>query len=335
MLKPAREVNEMTGEGIAWLGGEARRKSMLIRARSTAPSPNSLSFFAPDFSLHAPEPWLVGHEIPYREPARLPLPHLLSKVEPSSAEFARIFEDINARIRGGEFEKVVPMVSEDFEFAAPLEHAMFSQKVLPGRFAYGFQFEDEGMVGQTPEVLFAVDGAILRTMALAGTGAADGPDLTADPKEMHEHQLVIRHITTELKKFGDLTIGTTTERVYGKLKHLHTPIEVKLIEAPRFEELVARLHPTAALGGWPRKPAVAWLEKQNFHETRRRFGAPFGFVDGSKMLCVVAIRNVQWKGHRLQVSSGCGVVLESEVLREWKELELKRQSVFRALEVEI
>jgi isochorismate synthase EntC len=53
------------------------------------------------------------------------------------------------------------------------------------------------------------------------------------------------------------------------------------------------------------------------------------------MKCVVAIRNVQWTGKCLQVSSGCGIVKESRVLNEWRELELKRNSIYRRLGVEL
>jgi menaquinone-specific isochorismate synthase len=331
MLKQAREVQK----GAAWLASTDKRKAMEITARSTTPSPDSLSFFAPDFSLLAPEPWLLGREIEFAEPPRLPLPHLISKAEPSSADFARTFEDISARIRTGEFEKVVPMVCEDYEFSGPVSRAMFSAEIRDGRFSYGFEFEDEGMAGHTPELLFTVERGILKTMALAGTAPADGPSLLDDPKEMHEHRLVIGHICSELARFGEASMGRTAERVYGALKHLYTPLEFKLSRPARFEELVTHLHPTAALGGWPRKPAVEWLEKQPFHAGRGRFGAPFGYVDGGDMLCVVAIRNVQWKSHRLQVSSGCGIVAESQVLKEWKELELKRRTVFQSLGVDL
>jgi menaquinone-specific isochorismate synthase len=321
--------------GLAWLAGESVRKGLAIHTRSTSPSPDLLSFFAPDFSLRSTEPWLLGEEIPYALPVRESLPAMLSRAEPSSADFACLFEDVAARIRAGEFEKVVPMVHEEFEFASPLSSAMFASEFLPGQFSYGFQCGSEGMVGVTPEILFSVEHGLLKTMALAGTGIADGPSLLDDEKEMHEHRLVVRHIEGELKFFGDSRIGQTTERVYGALKHLYTPLEFKLDRVPKFEDLVRRLHPTAALGGWPRKPAVQWLENQTFHQARGRFGAPFGFQEGTRLFCVVAIRNVQWIGSCMKVAAGCGVVEQSQVLKEWKELELKRQSIFRALGVNL
>lgn len=329
MLKQARG-NE---DGLAWLLSERERKALRISGRAAHQGSSGLSFFAPDFALSTAEPWFTGEEVdfPLQEP--LELPALLSKAEPSSADFARMFEEISARIKAGEFEKVVPMVCEELEFAEPLDRRMFRMPILENQFGYGFQFGDEGLAGVTPEVLFSVQDGVLSTMALAGTGRADAPSLLNDAKELHEHRLVIDHIVSELSEWGEEEVGVTQEITYGALKHLRTPIRVNLDRAPDFEALVARLHPTAALGGWPRKPAVQWLEKQDFHLQRGRFGAPFGFVDGERMLCVVAIRGVQWKGSCLQISAGCGVVSESQVLSEWRELELKRQAIYRTLGV--
>ena len=330
MLKQARASEQ----GLAWIESERLRESLTVRKRAAQADSTALSFYAPDFALSESEPWLVGDKTTRPAEAFVPLPEVLHKAEPSSADFAALFEEIITRIRDGEFEKVVPLVFQEFEFRQPLSRFMFQPHILPGQFGYGFEFGGQGMAGVTPEVLFECDGQNLKTMALAGTGRAGGPSLIDDPKEMHEHRLVIEHIHAELKNLGQVRTGKTTEREFGLIKHLFTPIEVVLERQPVFEELVARLHPTAALGGWPRKPAVAWLEKQNFHLTRRRFGAPFGFADGGRMLCLVAIRNVQWNGPRLLVSSGCGIVRESQVLNEWQELALKRQATFRSLGIE-
>lgn len=319
----------------AWLLSDGSSRALSLKARAALPAVGHLCFYTPFFALSDPEPWFIGDEIEFNSEAPIPLPSLVHKVEPSSADFARTFEEILIEIQAGRFEKVVPMVCEELEFSEPLQRNMFRIEQVPQQFTYGFEFENEGMAGVTPELLFSVEDGVLRTMALAGTGKSDGPSLLADRKEMHEHGLVIEHIANELKHFGVPVVGETVEKVYGALKHLYTPITLRLERKPEFMELIASLHPTAALGGWPRKPAVEWLEKQPFHVARKRFGAPFGFSDGQIMKCVVAIRGVQWSGNCLQVASGCGVVKESQVLREWQELELKRRSIYRWLGVEL
>lgn len=321
----------------AWLTDEQTKQYLSIRAWAPEPVPNRLNFFAPDFALNATAPWLVGDPADAPSIEARPLPNLTHRVDPSETDFARLHEDILKRIASGEFEKVVPIVREDWRFAADLGPEMFAPAfdVRPYQLNYGFAFEGEGLCGVTPELLFEVQDGRLTTMALAGTGRADGPDLRADAKEMREHGLVIEHIRGVAKRWGQVEVGDTVERSYGRLKHLYTPIRVTLARAPEFMDLIVHLHPTAALGGYPRQPAVDWLMRQPFHVGRGRFGAPFGHWDGARGRCVVAIRGVGWHGPRMTVAAGCGVVAGSDALREWRELELKRAATYSNLGITI
>ena len=321
--------------GLAWLRDDTRGRYARVVERTT--DPRGLSFFAPDFALSDPAPWLIGEELAeFPRLATVPLPALTHRVDPSATDFAVTFEDITARLARGEFSKVVPIVHEDLGFAGTIDVGMFPRAwgpPPPNQLAYGFTWQDEGLCGITPETLFSMRDDVIHTMALAGTGRADGPNLLDDAKEVREHRMVIDHVVAELKRWGRADVGDTTERIFGRLKHLFTPITVKAARAPKFMELVTALHPTAALGGYPRRPAVEWLEQQNFHVARRRFGAPFGYVDGANAHCVVAIRGLQWRGPRLTIAAGCGIVKGSEVAREWRELELKRDAIRQNLDL--
>ena len=62
------------------------------------------------------------------------------------------------------------------------------------------------------------------------------------------------------------------------------------------------------------------------------FGAPFGFQSNlSEGFCIVAIRNLYWDGRQTKLYSGCGIVEKSQIKKEWKELEVKRNSVKQML----
>lgn len=322
---------------LAWLRDSRHKVALRVRSRAAEPTPSELCFFAPDFALNDVRPWHIGEEIGWPDLAPLALPALAHRAEPSAPKFDALHADVLARIADREFDKVVPIVCEDLEFASPLAASMFPNAFAPGahQFGYGLQHGDEGLAGLTPELLFAVEDGVLHTMALAGTGRADGPALLDDPKEKREHDIVIEHITSEVKAWGRVDVGATQERAFGVLKHLYTPIRVDLARELNFLEIVVRLHPTAALGGWPRQPAVEWLQRQPFHVNRRRFGAPFGWQRAGAMTCVVAIRCLQWWGARALLSAGCGVVVGSEALKEWRELKLKRDATCRGLGVQL
>ena len=53
---------------------------------------------------------------------------------------------------------------------------------------------------------------------------------------------------------------------------------------------------------------------------------PCAEADGS-FEALVAIRMISWRGEEVEVPSGCGVIEESRLVNEWRELRLKRESV--------
>ncbi len=326
---------------MAWLGrgGGPQREVVGFRFDHLASEPikGRLNFFAPDFALRARTPWCVGEVVDMEEfEAESPpdLPTRLAVHPPSQLVFNQLHTEILRLLQQGDVQKLVPIVTEAIEYSAPLSLAMFTsllQDRWPGQFTYGLQIDDEGMCGVSPEVLFQVRDGVVETMALAGTGRLDSGSLLEDPKEMLEHNLVIENLLVELRDYGTVDIGHTVERPYGSLKHLFTPMRVHLDRPVGFSELCERLHPTAALGGWPRTRARQWLEEQSFHDSRRRFGAPFGYLRDEEMFCVVAIRGVQWQGRRAQIGTGCGVVAGSQAESEWRELNLKRAAIYELL----
>ncbi|HEY4831978.1 MAG TPA: chorismate-binding protein, partial [Waddliaceae bacterium] len=96
-----------------------------------------------------------------------------------------------------------------------------------------------------------------------------------------------------------------------------------------FIEVVEMLHPTPALGAFPRILGKTWLMDYQTKMNRGRYGAPVGYYYPSKEEgeCFVAIRNVQWVGPEAQIGAGCGIVAQSVFEQEWDEIQLKIQSI--------
>ena len=57
------------------------------------------------------------------------------------------------------------------------------------------------------------------------------------------------------------------------------------------------------------------------------FGAPYGLWHEGVLTVVVAIRMIAWRGTNACLPSGCGVIAESRLVNEWRELRLKRDAV--------
>ncbi|MEM8858641.1 MAG: isochorismate synthase, partial [Chloroflexota bacterium] len=143
--------------------------------------------------------------------------------------------------------------------------------------------------GATPETLIATDGCHFETMGLAGsaprgkTAEADlefGNGLLNDPKNQHEHQLVVDSIVSRLQPIAQkLEVGEKPELMkLGNIQHLYTPISGELEEQIGITPLIEQLHPTPALGGAPRDKAMAFLAADE-PVTRGWYGAPVGYLD--------------------------------------------------------
>ncbi|MCM2277788.1 MAG: chorismate-binding protein [Oligoflexia bacterium] len=323
---------------------------------SASPRADAVSFFAPDFFLSeslcwaSPSQWAELTVRELREALAVFAEHhgetaRFSWQGPDEGAFRKGFEELQEAFRSGSLTKAVPVVFE--RASGQLSPAVLASLIAsllersgPAR-VYGIWNEHGGMLGATPEDLFEVTrGGVLKTMALAGTyRKVTGKESSAildDPKERREHQLVVDDIRAALTELGEVQVGETGVLELPTLIHLKTPIEARLSRAVPFEKLVRALHPTAALGAFPRKPGWDWLRSQESARERGRFGAPFGLLwpsgaEVAEASCVVAIRNIQWDADELRLGSGCGLISESVLEREWDELALKRESVKRMM----
>lgn len=338
----------------AWLGSGTifSVDSKLIlgfgaRERLREPHQKQPSFYFPDFFLQNSTPWF--HQEYTIEISTEELLALLSPLDNQVNQsylwrtshkelFRNVFQDLQARIAAGEMNKGVPYIIESVQktmgngqLIKSLTTAL-SYAIKHSVHLYGFWGEQEGILGATPELLFRQqkDGSI-ETMACAGTKNIyeDQNEFSSDSKELYEHELVVQGIASSLSPYGEVIIGERQLLKLSKLMHLVTPLSVILSGPLLFQEIVQALHPTPALGAFPKKGGDAWLESLQKKIDRLRYGAPVGLIIPEKKLshCYVAIRNVQWNRKNMQIAAGCGVVAESDCTKEWDEIQLKLNAI--------
>lgn len=259
--------------------------------------------------------------------------------EPSFELYQKAFQVILGKIHQGEIEKAVPIVFAESpqqpgkaDLAAMLDVALEAHSSL---YVYGFWQKGEGILGATPETLFTRTENQVRTMALAGTLSKKSEktprEFMKDPKEVHEHQLVVADIQQRLQRLGWVKTAPMEVIELPTLYHLRTLIEIDAHNAD-VQELVQLLHPTPALGVSPRNYGLSWLRDLPYQKDRGLFGAPILFsLSESETICLVAIRNLQWSAVGSRIGSGGGLVSASDLQSEWKELALKRESVMKVL----
>jgi menaquinone-specific isochorismate synthase len=318
------------------------------------------ALFAPPFSLAPDEPcWFefdpASPEVLSRDGWRRRFPAGPAGVAgptwgpPDEERFAVGFRTLAARLEAGSLRKGVPITVMSADVGSDEAPALFSRllgrvpALPPNLSAYGFYRpapetgtgSPEFLIGATPEILFDFDGDRgLSTVAVAGTRRAGGmaASLEESPKDRDEHQTVVDDLLTQLSDWGRPTASALEVRSFGELEHLSVDIRLDASDVLDFETVARRLHPTPALGVYPRGPAgTEWLASIDPRGDRKRFGAPFGvrWAAGAGR-CLVAIRSLQYRAGRFEIWAGCGVVPQSRYDAEWQEVLDKLQAV-RAL----
>ena len=192
-------------------------------------------------------------------------------------------------------------------------------------------------LGATPEILVSLDKeGIFRTMSLAGTQPAigeNGHNLTAGEirwshKEIEEQAYVSRYIIECFKKIrlreyhesGPKTVQA------GNLMHLRTDYMVDTKEV-NFANLgtvmLELLHPTSAVCGMPKVPALKIITEQELHarEFYSGFLGPVNIQEESHIF--VNLRTMKIEGNEATFFAGCGITEDSNPIKEWYETEMK------------
>lgn len=308
---------------------------------------NIPSFYFPDFFLTSQTPWfahdsnaeLTCSELLQWLHISSPATSNISWENPYKNLFAETFHGLQKDFSTGKLQKAVPFVFETTQqrmTSEILSNALFHILNYAKErqvYLYGFWDEDQGMLGATPEMLFSHDSSqnIVHTMACAGTArnAEQLRSILEDPKERHEHQLVVDGISASLSHLGAVVAAQPQLLHLPGLSHLVTSIDVALKQSCDYVSLVNALHPTPALGAFPRVEGRVWLENYQQRIDRQRFGAPVGYTKaGNKVSqCYVAIRNIQWDRNGIRIGAGCGVVPASKLENEWQEIQAKIKAI--------
>jgi len=115
------------------------------------------------------------------------------------------------------------------------------------------------------------------------------------------------------------------------LWHLASDVEGALADGSSSLDLVAALHPTAAVAGHPTETALAQIGELE-HLDRRRYGGPVGWVDASgDGKWAIALRSAEIDAEgTVTAYAGAGIVAESDPDRELAETRLKFRPIVEA-----
>lgn len=260
--------------------------------------------------------------------------------------YVRAVRSALARIADGSFAKIVLARAKDVTAGEPL-HPLRILNGLRQRFSdcYAFSIANgrgQSFIGASPERLLRVEGGELLTEAMAGSArrgstasedAAFAAALSRDDKELREHALVLDEIVRRLEGLGLAPEhpGRPGVRRYANVQHLHTPVRAALRPGVRPIDAVAALHPTPAVGGFPRDAAVPRIrELEGF--PRGLYAGALGWMDvRGNAEFFVGLRSALIDGNRARLYAGAGIVQGSSPEKEAAETELKFRAMQEAL----
>lgn len=240
------------------------------------------------------------------------------------------------RLRTGAASKVVMSRDMVVSAAEPVDerHLLVRlHELYPTTWAYAV----DGLIGASPEMLASMSTGTVFSRVLAGTTAAgEGAELLSSMKDRTEHLLAVESVARALSPIADTLDVPTEPRVIDlpNVSHLATDVTATL-GAANVLDVVAALHPTAAVCGTPTKLAFDLLE--SFESTRRgRYSGPVGWIDASgEGEFAIALRCGQVSHDRrsVRVFAGGGIMPDSVPEVELAETRAKMAPVLEALGV--
>ncbi|MDV5140503.1 isochorismate synthase MenF [Chimaeribacter arupi] len=266
-------------------------------------------------------------------PLNLTLTHACH--QPDEAGWEAMLRRALAEIADGVMEKVVLARKTVLTFSQPVDAwRMLAASRQVNHHCYHFLMAFSptmAFLSASPERLFLRQGDQLTTEALAGTVAGSDDDsqavalaawLMKSEKNQRENWLVVDDICRQLQDEAHGLDVMPPEIVrLRNVQHLRRSIHGQL-RAANDALCLARLQPTAAVAGLPRRPARRFILS---HEpfARHWYAGSAGYLSRGQSEFAVSLRSALLEGNQVHLYAGAGIVAGSDPAQEWQEIENK------------
>lgn len=215
-------------------------------------------------------------------------------------------EKAKKAISNGEFDKVVLARQLKIKLQQKIKDTHILNRLrfqYPDCFSFLIRHNSESsFIGCTPERLASFNSKFVLTEGLAGS-ISRGKTATEDAilennllhsqKDLREHNIVLEAIEENLGHYSDKVQHPPIPSVkkLSNVQHLYTPITATIKEGVSRTEVLRTLHPTPAVGGFPRDKAVSFIQE---HEDFNRgwYASPIGWINAhGNGEFIVAIRS--------------------------------------------
>jgi len=251
------------------------------------------------------------------------------------------------KIKGGKLEKVVlarftTATSDSAISARPILNYLSSE--YPSTWIYS----NDGLIGATPELLVRLSKSLITSRILAGTIRKTGDDerdlalagsLARSSKDLEEHEYAVRSVADALAPFcSSMNVPESPFVLHlSNVMHLATDVTGVLSDnsSPSdIFELVARLHPSAAVCGTPTEVAKRTIDEIE-GISRGRYAGPVGWIDAKgdgELGIALRCGQISHDKKSIRIYAGCGIVAGSDPEREYAESQAKLLPMRSALQ---
>ncbi|HYG72828.1 MAG TPA: isochorismate synthase [Actinomycetota bacterium] len=317
------------------------RATMRPRSGETWELETTSSSIPPPASVH--ERW-ASRTLPFAAFENVQL-----RPDPEPDEYAAAVEAATRRIATGELRKVVlaRTMLVDAERALDVKQLLWRLRAVdPDCYAFATPVTGSApgaiLVGASPELLVRRRGRDVEATPLAGSAQRFGDPardraaaaaLFRSEKDREEHAVVVEDVARVLGSFCDALDHPREPELLGTANvwHLATPFRGRLHADTSVLELVAALHPTPAVAGFPRDAAIDVLGELEPID-RGGYAGPLGWVDANgDGEFAIALRCAEITGKTARLFAGAGIVADSVPEAEVDETERKFRALLDAL----
>ncbi|MFT4219589.1 MAG: chorismate-binding protein, partial [Microbacterium sp.] len=252
-------------------------------------------------------------------------------------------------IRSGDIAKVV--LARDLVGTVPAGADLRRlARTLASGYPDTWTFAVDGIVGASPETLVTVRGGAVTARVLAGTAprgadpdadAAASLTLATSSKDLDEHEYAVQSVVGALRPVTSAVAAAEQPFALSlpNVWHLATDVEAQLANGASALDLVAVLHPTAAVAGTPTATAMDVIRRLEPFD-RRRYAGPVGWIDAcGDGEWAIALRCAQFGSptdgtppvRPVVAHAGAGIVAGSEPEAELLETRAKFRPIVDAL----
>jgi menaquinone-specific isochorismate synthase len=198
----------------------------------------------------------------------------------------------------------------------------------------------QSFFGASPESLVCIKDQSIFVDALAGSSlrinntaeaTEEKEQLLQDPKILEEHRYVVDAILDALSALG-LEPTCPAKPAVKTLKHLYhlfTPIEASTNSTHSVFDLIGALHPTPALGTYPKSKDYTCIQELEGFD-RKLYGGGLGWINSQADAHItVNIRCAQLNNSCLRFFAGCGLTQASIPEVELEELQTKLKTLLK------